>query len=243
MIHRDAAPARGGAGRRSRRACTATSTPSTASSSSPDANVDSFRGATSVEEVVTSRGSRSRRTWWSSASARAPHRARRSRPGCRATGSRSTQHLRTSDDQRLRGGRRRRRPSPALRHAPPGRALGQRTATKVSSWAGTSPVVTRSTTGFRTSSPTNTTSGWSTSDTRRVGPRRGARRARPTASSSPSGSRTTRVVAAMNVNVWDVVEPIQPPDPDPHTDRRRPPPRPRRRARRRRRGIDVAKRR
>ena len=42
-----------------------------------------------------------------------------------------------------------------------------------------------------------------------LGSRRLPRRSRRRASSSPSGSRDGRVLAGMNVNVWDVAEPIQ----------------------------------
>ena len=44
---------------------------------------------------------------------------------------------------------------------------------------------------------------------RRVGPGRLPRRPRRAASSSPSGSRGTASLAGMNVNVWDVTDPIQ----------------------------------
>ena len=68
---------------------------------------------------------------------------------------------------------------------------------------------TRCTTGCRTSSPTSTTSAWSTSAT-----------ARPTTPSPSGAMSTTRefiafwhrdgvVTAAMNVNVWDVVEDLK----------------------------------
>ena len=101
---------------------------------------------------------------------------------------------------------------PMLRPAHPRRALGQRAAPaggrrEVDARAGR-----RVTTGCRTSSPTSTTSAWSTSgyaepdgyDRGRL-PRRPRRRA----SSSRSGSRGTRSLAGMNVNVWDVTDRIR----------------------------------
>ena len=60
-----------------------------------------------------------------------------------------------------------------------------------------------------TSSPTSTTSAWSTPATRRAGTASSSAATRRRASSSPSGSPDGRVLAGMNVNVWDVTEPIQ----------------------------------
>ena len=75
----------------------------------------------------------------------------------------------------------------------PGRCSGRRSAT----------------TGCPTSSPTSTTWAWSTRGSAAPATRWSAAATRTTASSSRSGCRTAGSTAGMNVNVWDVTEPIQ----------------------------------
>ena len=133
------------------------------------------------------------------------------RPG-RPRGRRRDPRRRAPADQRarrVRGRRRRRRPAPVLRRADPRRALGQRPPPGPGRRAQHARRRPRPTTACRTSSPTSTTSAWST----RASPARGTASSSaatpPAASSSPSGSPATACVAGMNVNVWDVVDPIQ----------------------------------
>ena len=122
-------------------------------------------------------------------------------------------HLRTSDPRHLRRRRRRQRPPPAAGPAPPRRALGQRAATAARPPPGRCSARPRATTGCPTSSPTSTTWAWSTSAT--------SRPAATTGSSfrgDPRGDAREfiafwiadgRVLAGMNVNVWDVTDQIQ----------------------------------
>src|SRR5688572_5138528 len=60
-----------------------------------------------------------------------------------------------------------------------------------------------------TSSPTSTTSGWSIRATRRAGTRSSFAATPPSGSSSPFWLVHGRVVAGMNLNVWDVTDPLQ----------------------------------
>ena len=135
------------------------------------------------------------------------------RPACRSTtASSSTQRLRTSDPDIYAAGDVANAFHPLL-----GRHI------RVEHWAnalqpgrrpppGPCSARTSPTTGCRTSSPTSTTWAWSTPATSSPAATtrssfRGDRR--PSASSSPSGSASGRVLAGMNVNVWDVNDAIQ----------------------------------
>ena len=64
------------------------------------------------------------------------------------------------------------------------------------------------TTRSRTSSPISTTSEWSTADLRPIGTASSSEVTSSSGSSSPSGWLRIVVLAGMNVNVWDVTEPI-----------------------------------
>ncbi len=92
----------------------------------PDANVEAFRGGTSVEEVVTSRGTDRSRSGGRRYRRPAPRRARVRGGAGRARRDRSRRAPPHERRQRVRGGRRRLGPSPALRDERAGRALGQR---------------------------------------------------------------------------------------------------------------------
>ena len=113
----------------------------------------------------------------------------------------------------------------------PGRALGQRAQPGPGRGAQHARHATSPTTSSRTSSPTSTTSAWSTRATPPTGTRSCSAAIRRAASSSPSGSTDGRVVAGMNVNVWDVTERDPGADPLARPGRPRPPRRPRRPAR------------
>ena len=98
---------------------------------------------------------------------------------------------------------------PFYRRADPRRALGQRPPPRPVRRAQHARRRSRPTTACRTSSPTSTTSAWSTRAS--LGPRsrvvfRGDPASREFIAFWLAGDR---VMAGMNVNVWDVVDPIQ----------------------------------
>ena len=106
----------------------------------------------------------------------------------------------------LRRRRRRQRLPPAVRHASAGRALGQRAAPGPARGPLDARARTSSTTGCRTSTPTSTTWAWSTPATPRPAAYdsvvvRGDLAKREFIAFWTAGGR---VLAGMNVNVWDV---------------------------------------
>ncbi len=163
---------------------------------------------------------------------RAAHRARRRRPASPSTTA-------SSSTSTCRPARRACSP-PATSPTPTTRFYGERI--RVEHWANAlhqGPAAARSdarpattsTTACRTSSPTSTTSAWSTRATRAPGTGSSSAAIRRRREFIAFWLREDRVVAGMNVNVWDVTDPIQRLIRERGGRRRPPPRRPRRAAR------------
>ena len=146
--------------------------------------------------------------WWASASPRTP--GSRRRPGWPSTtGSAPTS---TCAPRTRTCSRRVTSPTPTtrVRERRSGSSTGRTRSTSRRRPRNRCSGRTRCTTGCRTSSPTSTTWAWSTPATRnrRLRPGGVPRGRAPHGSSWRSGSRG-RVLAGMNVNVWDVTDPIR----------------------------------
>ena len=170
----------------------AASTPTTASTCASAPASPSCAAPSTVEQVVLDDGASRPPTSSSSASVSSPGSSSPSPAGLRVdNGDRRRRAPRDQRPRRVRRGRRRQRLAPPLRPAPAGRALGQRPQPGPHRRSATPPAAASPTPGCPTSSPTSTTSAWSTSATAEPGDdRRGPRRPRATASSSPSGTAT-----------------------------------------------------
>ena len=144
----------------------------------------------------------------SSASASRRRPSLRSRPASTSTTASSTDPLRTSDPDIYAAG-------DVANVAHP--SLGRRV--RVEHWANalnggaaagrSMPTIPPRTTASPTSSPTSTTWAWSTSATPSPATPSSSAEISTRASSSRSGTRDGVVTAAMNVNVWDVVDDLK----------------------------------
>ena len=169
--------------------------------------VEAFRGSATAEEVVLADGTRVRETSSSSASVSPPEPSWPKPPASPSTTASSS----TSTWRRARraSGPPATWPTPTTPSSTPASAssTGRQPSTRDRWRPRTCSGKTSSTRRSRTSSPTSTTSAWNTAGTRRTGTRSST-----VATGQPRGHRLLArrgvPVAGMNVNVWDVGDPI-----------------------------------
>ena len=205
-----AGPARARARHRGRRRSTATSTPTTACGCCWAPASRPSRATSAVERVRTSDGRALECDFVVVGVGVQPRTELAAEAGLAVdNGILVDEHLQTSAPGVFAAGDVANAAPPLLRRADPRRALGQRAPPGPGGGAQHARPSAAPTTACRTSSPTSTTSAWST-------PASPARWDRVVFRGDPASREfiafwlaADRVVAGMNVNVWDVTDPIQ----------------------------------